>query len=72
MFNPHEDGERDSEAGGARNMKLEELQAFIMLRGSSLTAEDKKRVIVDSGGETGRETSGVLTIQKERPHPKGL
>lgn len=44
----------------ARNMKLEELQAFIMLRGSRLTAEDKKRVIVDSGGETSR----VLEMSK--------
>ena len=44
----------------ARNMKLEELQAFILLRGSKLTADDKKRVIVDSGGET----SGVLEISK--------
>lgn len=41
-------------------MKLEELQAFIMLRGSRMTAEDKKRVIVDSGGET----SGVLQMSK--------
>eukprot|EP00434_Breviolum_minutum_P003306 symbB.v1.2.002908.t1/scaffold115.1/size320724/8 len=44
----------------ARDMKLEELQAFIMLRGSRLTADDKKRVIVDSGGET----SGVLEMSK--------
>ena len=44
----------------ARNMKLEELQAFIMLRGSKLTADDKKRVIVESGGET----SGVLEMKK--------
>ena len=44
----------------ARNMKLEELQAFIMLRGSKLAAEDKKRVIVESGGET----AGVLEMKK--------
>ena len=44
----------------ARNMQLAELQAFIMLRGSRLTADDKKRVIVESGGET----SGVLEMKK--------
>ncbi len=37
----------------ARNMKLGELQAYIMLRGSRLSAEDKKRVLVDSGAESG-------------------
>ena len=37
----------------ARNMKLSELQAYIMLRGSRLSADDKKRVLIDSGAETG-------------------
>ena len=37
----------------ARNMQLGELQAYIMLRGSRLSAEDKKRVLVDSGAESG-------------------
>eukprot|EP00434_Breviolum_minutum_P045152 symbB.v1.2.040420.t1/scaffold7218.1/size12596/1 len=37
----------------ARNMQLSELQAYIMLRGSRLSSEDKKRVLVDSGAETG-------------------
>ena len=37
----------------ARQVKLEELQAYIMLRGSRLTSDDKKRVIVDSGAEAG-------------------
>ena len=37
----------------ARQVKLEELQAYIMLRGSRLSPDDKKRVIVDSGAESG-------------------
>ena len=37
----------------ARNVKLEELQAYIMLRGSRLNPDDKKRVIVDAGAESG-------------------
>lgn len=37
----------------ARKVKLEELQAYIMLRGSRLSPDDKKRVIVDSGAEAG-------------------
>ena len=37
----------------ARNMKLSELQAYIMLRGSRLSAEDKKRVLIDSGADSG-------------------
>ena len=44
----------------ARNMQLSELQAYIMLRGSRLTPEDKKRVHVDSGAETG----GQLEMSK--------
>ena len=37
----------------ARNMKISELQAYIMLRGSRLSTEDKKRVLIDSGADTG-------------------
>ena len=37
----------------ARNVNLEELQAYIMLRGSRLSPDDKKRVIVDAGAESG-------------------
>lgn len=41
-------------------MNLEELQAYITLRGSGLSAEDKKRVILDSEASA----DGKLTIQK--------
>ena len=41
-------------------MKLEELQAYITLRGSQLSAEDKKRVLIEAGAENG----GVLTMAK--------
>ena len=41
-------------------MKLEELQAYITLRGSQLGSEDKKRVLIEAGAENG----GVLTMQK--------
>lgn len=44
----------------ARNMQLSELQACIMLRGSRLSREAKKRVLVDSGAETG----GQLEVGK--------
>ena len=36
-------------------MKLEELQAYVVLRGSLLSAEDKKRVLVEAGAEAGSE-----------------
>lgn len=42
-----------------RNVKLEELQAYVLLRGSLLSAEDK-RVVVEAGAETG----GQLTVAK--------
>ena len=35
-----------------KKVKLEEVQAFIILRGSRLGSEDKKRVLVESGVET--------------------
>ena len=39
---------------------LEELQSYVVLRGSKLSMEDKKRVIVESGGET----SGKLDLKR--------
>ena len=42
---------------------LEELQSYVVLRGSKLSMEDKKRVIVESGGET----SGKLDLKNEWP-----
>ena len=44
----------------SKKMSLAELQAYILLRGSRLGSEDKKRVIVDSGAEKG----GALEISK--------
>ena len=41
-------------------MDLQELQAYIVLRGSKLSAEDKKRVIIESKSEEG----GHLTMPK--------
>ena len=43
-----------------KEVKLEELQAYITLRGSNLSAEDKKRVVVDSQVST----DGRLTIPR--------
>ena len=42
----------------SREMTIKDLQAYIVLRGSLLTAEEKKRVIMDS------EQSGSLTMTK--------
>eukprot|EP00434_Breviolum_minutum_P005586 symbB.v1.2.004926.t1/scaffold281.1/size241006/7 len=39
----------------SRGVKLEELQAYVVLRGSLLSAEDKKRVLVEAGAEAGSE-----------------
>ena len=36
----------------AKQLSLEQVQAYMLLRGSKLTAEDKKRVLVESGAET--------------------
>ena len=44
----------------SKNVKLEELRAYIVLRGSKLSPEDKKRIIVESGAESG----GVLNMTK--------
>ena len=44
----------------ARGVKLEELQAYVVLRGSLLNAEDKKRVLIEAGAEAGQE----LTMAK--------
>ena len=43
-----------------RKVKLEEIQAYILLRGSRLSAEDRKRVIVEAGAEAG----GLLEMKK--------
>ena len=42
----------------ARKMSLEDLQAYIVLRGSLLTSEEKKKVILDS------EVDGKLTVKR--------
>ena len=41
-------------------MDLKELQAYIVLRGSKLGADDKKRVIIESKAEEGSQ----LTMKK--------
>ena len=43
-----------------KGMKLEELRAYVVLRGSRLTSEDKKRIIVESGAEA----NGVLDMKR--------
>eukprot|EP00435_Cladocopium_sp_Y103_P054909 s628_g18.t1 len=43
-----------------KEIKLEELQAYITLRGSGLSAEDKKRVVIDSQVST----EGKLTMPR--------
>ena len=44
----------------SRNMKLADLQAYVTLRGSNLSSEDKKKVLVDSDAAG----TGDLTVQK--------
>lgn len=44
----------------ARKLRLEDIQAFIVLRGSTLAAEDKKRVILESD----KEQAGSLTMKR--------
>ena len=44
----------------AKKVSLEEVQAYVILRGSRLTSEDKKRVLVESGAEKG----GILEMSK--------
>eukprot|EP00435_Cladocopium_sp_Y103_P044369 s247_g12.t1 len=46
----------------SKGVKLEEIQSYIILRGSRLNSEDKKRVIVESGAEKG----GVLDLTRVR------
>ena len=41
----------------AKGLTLSQLQAYVVLRGSRLSAEDKKRVLVESGAEGGEELS---------------
>ena len=43
-----------------KKIDMAEIQAYILLRGSRLGSEDKKRVIVDSGAEKG----GALEVSK--------
>ena len=43
-----------------RAMKLSDLQAYVTLRGSTLTSEDKKRVLIDADATDG----GSLTIKR--------
>ena len=38
----------------SKDMKLEELQAYVILRGSQLSPEDKKRVVLDSDAIAGK------------------
>ena len=44
----------------AQKLSIEDLQAFILLRGSSLTPDDKKRVILESDNSL----EGKLTVRK--------
>ena len=44
----------------ARKLDLEEVQAFVVLKGAALTAEDKKRVILDADSSL----EGALTYKK--------
>ena len=44
----------------SKGFKLEELQSYVVLRGSKLSMEDKKRVIVESGGEA----TGKLELKR--------
>ena len=43
-----------------KKVTIAELQAYVLLRGSRLTSEDKKRVLVESGAELG----GALDVSK--------
>ena len=43
-----------------QNLKLEDLQAYVMLRGAMLSSEDKKRVILDSDSSL----EGTLTVTR--------
>ena len=43
----------------AKGLTLSQLQAYAVLRGSRLSAEDKKRVLVEGGAEGGEELSIV-------------
>ena len=45
---------------GSKKIDLKEIQAYIVLKGSLLSSEDKKRVIVESG----TTANGALTIEK--------
>ena len=43
----------------AKKIDIKEIQAYILLRGSKLSSEDKKRVLVESGAESG----ATLTVK---------
>ena len=36
-----------------KKIDIKEIQAYILLRGSRLSSDDKKRVLVESGAESG-------------------
>ena len=44
----------------SKNIKLNDLQAYVTLRGSNLSAEDKKRVLIDADVADG----GQLTTKR--------
>lgn len=46
-------------------MAMADLQAYVILRGSLLSADDKKRVLIEAGAETG----GNLTIKRVNCYP---
>ena len=47
----------------AKGLDLSQLQAYVVLRGSRLSAEDKKRVLVESGAEGG-EALSIVKVSK--------
>ena len=50
----------------AKNLTLKEIQAYIILRGSQLSSEDKKRVLVESGAEANGELTQTRVNQAIR------
>jgi len=49
-----------------KGLTLAQLQAYVVLRGSRLSGEDKKRVLVESGAEGGEELS-IVKVSKAVP-----
>ena len=50
----------------SKQMKLEELQSYIVLRGSGLSAEDKKRVVIESNAASSPELNMKKVSQSIR------